>query len=550
MKEEKRKELGKKLQDLVHKSTGQNEAVFADGGALVNQGIYPDILSPNFAEGSLYADCTIINVGDNKNGLKIPVTSETNRSKTTVKGGYRAYVVGEGATKSNCSGKFLTLDLTLNKEAVVIWATDEILQDSEALASYMNKSAEEAIMALTDDSIIHGNGLMHSIAGHPSTGFSALTDPLTLAELHDFYDLYYGGKAGKWYMTKVRFTQILDLFEPVVTAGTGGGSLILTVTAGVYYLFGLPIVIADTMLDNEILLADLTQYVIIQKPMTSAVNQSIRWLEDEQGFRFVLRINGDGLWKAGPITLADGSIVHPFVMAAGFEESSSSEQSSMSESSSSESSIITNSSMSSASSEKRDHSSSSSLSTPSSDSESTPSSKSNSSQSLSTASSQSQSSDSESTPSSRSQSSDSESTPSSMSLSSVSDSSESTGTSGSSMSLSSQSTESESLSSESEGNVSTSSSSHEGCGGGYLAADFATALANGIYNYAGVYATKASYYNGTYYLWIDSVSGYWAMSGTRGDPQNQWISSIDTIAACPDGDSWVSENGTITLAYN
>ena len=524
MKIEKRIELGKKLQNLVNKSTGQNEASFADGGALVNQGIYPDILSANFAEGSLYADCRIINVGENKNGLKIPVTSETTRSKTTVKGGYRAYVVGEGATKSNCSGKFLILDLELNKEAVVIWATDEIIQDAEALAGYMNKSAEEAIMALTDDSIIHGNGLMHSITGHPSTGMTAVSDPITLAELHNFFDEYYGGKNGKWYLSKVRFGQILDLYEAPVAGGTGGGSVQLTFSNGIYYLFGYPIVICDTMLDNEMMLADLTQYVIIQKPMTTAVNQSIRWLEDEQGFRFVLRINGDGLWKAGPITLADGSIVHPFVIAADMNDSSSSQSSSSSSNSSSNSS---------SSSYKRDWSTSSSNSTGSSESssESTPSSQSNSSQSQSTGSSQSNSSNSSA----------------STDTSNSSDSTPSSGSTGSSQSNSSASTDSSESSSESEGNESTSSSSEMGCGKSYLASGFNTALANGTYNYSGAYGSKGSYYNGTYYLWVDSVTGYWAMSGTKGDPQNQWKSSIDTVSACPDGDSWVSEDGTITL---
>ena len=394
MKEDKRKELGKAIQNLVNKSTGQSEGVYADGGACVIQGILPDILSPNFAEGSLYADCKIINVGEGKNGLKIPVNGETTRSKSIVGGGFRAWVVGEGVAKTANVGSFAQLDLGLNKEAVVIYCTDELLQDSEAIAGYLNASAEEALMALADDSIIHGNGLMKGIAGHASTGFTSLTDPITLAELHNFFDLYYGGKSGKWYMSKVRFGQIIDLFEPVLAGGAGGGSIVLTVTAGVYYLFGYPIQICDTMLDNEIMLADLTQYVIIQKPMTTAVNQSLKWLEDEKAFRFVLRINGDGLWKNGPITLADGSVVHPFVMDATFAESSSSESSSYSGSSSS--------------SEVEDFSSSSSSSTKSisSSSSSTPSSASNSSSSPK---SESSSSDSQSTNSSASSDSGSES---------------------------------------------------------------------------------------------------------------------------------------------
>ena len=343
MKENKRKELGKALQKLT-KSTGQSEGVFADGGATVSQDIHPDILSPNFAAGSLYSQCTIINVGDNKTGLKIPVSNVTTISKTSVRGGFRAYKVGEGATKTASTGSFGILNLSLQKEAVVVPCTDELLQDSEALASYINKSAEEALITLADDSIIHSNGLMEGIAGAAATGHVAMTDPMTIAELHNFFDKYYGGPLGKWYVSKVIFGQILDLFETAAA-----GSILLTSSEGKYYLFGYEVVVSPTLLVNEMVLADLSQFVIIQKEIQSDVNESLKFLEDEKYFRFVLRISGASLWKS-PITLADGSVVHPFVMTTDMEESSSSESSYV-ENWSSSSSSKSNSSDSSGSSQ-------------------------------------------------------------------------------------------------------------------------------------------------------------------------------------------------------
>ena len=166
MKLEKRVELGKRIQALVSKApTGQNEGLAADGKDLINQEILPEILTPNFSEGSLYADCKIINVGANANGIKIPITDLTTIDSTTVRGGFRAYVIGEGNQKQISSGKLGQLNLVLNKMAVVIPCTDELLQDSEAIAGYMSDSAGEALMALADDSIVNGSGLMTGIAG-------------------------------------------------------------------------------------------------------------------------------------------------------------------------------------------------------------------------------------------------------------------------------------------------------------------------------------------------------------------------------------------------
>ena len=44
----------------------------------------------------------------------------------------------------------------------------------------------------------------------------------------------------------------------------------------------------------------------------------------------------------------------------------------------------------------------------------------------------------------------------------------------------------------------------------------------------------------------ESVTGYWAMSADKGDPQVSWVSTTDTQVSCPDGDVWVNESGIIT----
>jgi len=97
----------------------------------------------------------------------------------------------------------------------------------------------------------------------------------------------------------------------------------------------------------------------------------------------------------------------------------------------------------------------------------------------------------------------------------------------------------------------TSSSSSQsalgGCAEDYCASGFNTPAYNGTYAWAGwdAVTSKPYYFNGNYYVWYDSVTGYWAMSDDKGDPQNQWVSSSDTATPCPNGD-WTREDGTLT----
>ena len=485
MKMEKRIELGKKLQALVFKSTGQNETTDSQGGYAVQHDLLPDILAPNFAEGTLYSRCKIYNA-NSANGIKIPLAAESTRTTSGIKGGVRAYWVGEGQEATDSTAQFSLLEIGLNKCVGLIYVTDRLLEDAPVLAQYISDAVTEAIMWQIDRAILYGGGAsLNGIAGSAVTIPVAATDPITLAELKDMYHSYYGGKDGVWVMSKNGYEEIIDLdlttapnvYDPTPSDGAPMGRIM-----------GLPIMVSDVIEEDDIVLGDFGRYVVAQTEMTSGVNLSLKFVESEKCFMFVLRIGGKVGWYSR-VTLQDGSVVSPFVMKTDMDESSSSEVLSSSSSSS-------QSSATSSSSESHDSSSSSS------------------------------SYSSESTASSSSSSEDYSSSSSSSTQSSASTQSES----------------SESSSSQD----SSSSSSHLDCEGSYCAQGFATSGANGTYVDAGDYNDKAYYANGNYLVWYDSTTGYWAMSEDLGDPQNQWISSVDTPVSCPDGDVWVSEDGTLT----
>jgi hypothetical protein len=220
----------------------------------------------------------------------------------------------------------------------------------------------------------------------------------------------------------------------------------------------------------------------------SAMSITIKFLTDEKTLRFGVRLNGASFGSV--ITLEDATVCAPFVIpnACGGVESSSSSSSSSSNSSSSQSSQSSSSSLSSSSSKSSASSSSSSSS----------SSTSSSSEGLTSAS--------------------SKSTESSQSSSSSSTSSE---------------------------------SAHGACAEYYCGAGFSISELRGNYRMSGTYNSKPAYKNdsGVIWMWYDTATGYWAMSNNKGDPMNQWASTTDTAVACPNGDVWVDDDGTVTVGF-
>ena len=86
-------------------------------------------------------------------------------------------------------------------------------------------------------------------------------------------------------------------------------------------LFGRPVVPIEQCSDlgeaGDILLADLSQYLLIDKGGVNAASSiHVRFLNDEQVFRFIYRVDGQPLWNK-PITPYKGSAtLSPFVALA------------------------------------------------------------------------------------------------------------------------------------------------------------------------------------------------------------------------------------------
>ena len=363
MRMEKRLELGKRIQAVVKAASGQGESAVGFGDTLVDTTLIADILGQNFAQGSIYSRCKIYNVGENSNGLKIPIADTSTRTESGgVRGGVLSYWLNEADTKTASDAEFGQLNLGLNKLVVVIPTTDELLNDAPALAQFLHDSAIDAILYKVDRAILYGNGgsSINGIANSAVTIVVTATDPITIAEIEDMYHAYYGSPNGVWCMSKAAQEEVIDLDW---TTQPNGYDFEVTEDAPFGRLYGLPILVTDVMSGDDIVLGDYSQFILAQKEVTQAVNSSLKFLEDEKYFRFVLRINGDVGWTSS-MTLEDGSVVSPFVIKSDMDQSTSSSSSELysSSSSSSEKYSSSSSSVDSSSSSSEKYSSSSSSS--------------------------------------------------------------------------------------------------------------------------------------------------------------------------------------------
>lgn len=346
------------------KSTGQNEATNADGGYLVNPEILPPLLSAIQQGSVILPKCRMFNTVSY--AVKLPMVAETTR-KTADAGNFNTFWVSEGVAKTPDKVAFNAATLKMHKLVALMYTTDELMQDAALFNSFVDNFITEKLAWEIDRAILLGDGntSMYGIMGPgPNQGVVGVTEinPLNEATLLNYFKALAPAatKNAEWYMSKENFNDILDI--------TFSEDNVLIHVDGISYLYGMKVNVMEQMYGNchDLLLGDFGQYAVVMRSDTKKnINISIKFLEDEQILRWVIRLNGSSF--GGAYTLEDNTEVGTFVVPAcspAMASSSSSSSSSIDSSSSSSSSSMSSSSESSFSS----HSYPSSISSSSSDS--------------------------------------------------------------------------------------------------------------------------------------------------------------------------------------
>ncbi len=307
-------------------ASGLNETTPSDGGFLVQQDFVTELLKRTYETGILASKVKKIPISTNANGMKINAIDEDSRANGSRWGGVQTYWEGEADEITASKPKFRQMELSLKKLTGLCYATDELLQDAAALEAVIRQAFAEEFGFKIDDAILSGSGegeplgILSSGAIVTVAKEASQTDIITVENLIKMWNrLWSRSRANAvWYINQELepYLYTLKIGDKPVYIPAGGLSEKPYGT-----LFGRPVVPIEQCSAagevGDIILADIGQYLLIDKGgVKSASSIHVRFLYDENVFRFIYRVDGKPIWTK-PLTPYKGSAtVSPFVTLA------------------------------------------------------------------------------------------------------------------------------------------------------------------------------------------------------------------------------------------
>lgn len=302
-------------------ASGLNETVGSDGGFLVQQDFVPELMMATEAASILAPKCRPQPISANANSIKINGVDETSRATGSRQGGIRFYTADEADEATKSKPKFRKIELNLHKHIGLCYLTEELLADAAALEGYIKAMFPSEAAFLVDDLIFRGSGAGEAL-GILNSG-ALVTQDKEAAQKADtimaqnvikmssriFASSYLNAN---WYINQMC---IPELMQMSIAVGTGG-QLVYVPAGGISgapygTLLGRPVIPieqASALGDvGDIVLADLSGYILARKGgLRTETSIHVRFLQDEQVMKFVLRIDGQPL-RATPLTPYKGT---------------------------------------------------------------------------------------------------------------------------------------------------------------------------------------------------------------------------------------------------
>jgi len=311
--------------------TGLGESLPQYGGVLLGNDRNTSILSRVYDSSFLLSRVAMDSIGPNSNGMTYYAEAETDLGTGNRRGGVRFYWASENSSVTTSRPKFREMKLSLKKAAAAVYVTEEQLQDTAALESYVMRILPEEIRWGVEDSILNGTG-----SGQPlgiescgavvsvakETGQAA--DTITYANLANMWAQLWAPSQSNaiWLHSQDVLPQLMTM---TIDVGTGGLPVYLPpggASAAPYgTIFGRPAFVHESC-DNlgdvgDIMLIDPSQYQMIEKGgMQSASSIHVRFLEGETVFRFISRVDGQPMWNSALTPANGGNTVSPFINLA------------------------------------------------------------------------------------------------------------------------------------------------------------------------------------------------------------------------------------------
>jgi len=310
--------------DAAAPGTYANEGSGADGGFLIPPEFGKEIFQLSLTENALLPLTDNVNVSGN--GMAFP------KDETTPWGtnGVRAYWQGEATTAQQTKPVFGLTNLRLKKLMALVPVSDEMLDDSNAMASYLPKKIGSSVMWKANEAILFGSGAgvpLGALAGNAAVTVpkdtGQLTNTLSALNLANMMARLPPGSFPNsvWIINNdvlpALFTLTLGNYPIYIPSGglTGG------IQGNPYgTLLGRPIMVSQHAnafsSAGDVMLVDLSYYQTITKAagMETATSMHLYFDADATAFRTTFRMDGESKILT-PITPAkSANKLSPFVL--------------------------------------------------------------------------------------------------------------------------------------------------------------------------------------------------------------------------------------------
>lgn len=281
---------------------GASEGIPTDGGILLEPTLTSTVLKPIHDEGPFTATISRLPVGANSNSGWIRGVDETNRATGSRWGGLRGYRLAEGDTLTKSKPQFRKIEWELKKYGVLVYGTDELLNDAAQFNAIVEQGSREEIAFMVNDDILNGNG----VAGAQGVMLSGALISVTrqnanLVDATDIGNMWVrmatrSKSKSVWYVNNEVHPQLdklafvsgtTSVLSPYITYGPDG----------VLRMYGRPVVETEFNAalgtTGDIVLADMSQYLGWEKgDVQYATSIHVEFLTDQEVMRFIYRFDG------------------------------------------------------------------------------------------------------------------------------------------------------------------------------------------------------------------------------------------------------------------
>lgn len=311
-------------------ASGASSGVSSDGGFLVRSEWSTALLNKAATSAVLAPKCFQLPVGDGFDSIEAPYVDETSRATGSRWGGVRVYRAAESATVTASKPSTAKFELRIEDLMGLFYATDRVLRDAVLLEALAQKAFSSEFAFKLDDEIVRGTGAGQCL-GLLNAGAkvrvnkegSQTADTVNSQNIINMYVRMLASSMprAEWFINQEILPQLLQMN---VAVGTAGGQLVYMPPGGLSaspygMLMGRPVNIIEQAAglgdEGDIIFADLSQYLLIQKPMTSDSSIHVRFVNNETTFRWVWPVIGKPLLASAitPYKATSATTLSPFI---------------------------------------------------------------------------------------------------------------------------------------------------------------------------------------------------------------------------------------------